>query len=167
MTDVHTDLKHLGRIKEQRKGIIVSLRAVSKVMKHPAHQQVVLDLVTKLGPTQDPQYDILPAERNGFVLRYHTIPKNGAAHLRTQCEYQVITMLIAYFWLFCQTGDMQDLRSIMRYKGWLDRYAKDHQKYEVCGDIRHGFWLCDTSVLKEGEDPTLPQWLKDDRGETV
>jgi hypothetical protein len=167
VTDTHVDLKHLGKIKETRKEIMDTLRAVAKVMQHPAHRQVVMDLVTKLGPTKDPQYDILPAQPNGFALKHTSIPKNGAAHLRTQCEYQVITMMITYFWVFCQTGDMQDLRSVMRYKGWLNRYADAPYRFEVCGDVRKGFWLCDTNVLKEGENPTLPKWLKADKGETV
>lgn len=161
------NLRHIAQIKDMRKGIIETLRGVSKVMSHPTHRQTVIDLTTKLGPTREPDYDVLPAKPDGFVLKYAAIPKNGAGHLRTQCEFQVITMLITYFWVFCQTGDMQDFRSAMRYKGWLDRYAEDHKKYEVCGDERIGYWLCNTSILKDGEDPTLPQWLKDDGGETV
>lgn len=167
MTNNGKKLNHIGAIASMRLDIIKTLRAVAANVKHPAHKQIVLDLTTKLGLTNKPDRYILPADPNGFVLRFSTLPKNGSGHLRTQCEFQVISMLIMYFWLFCQTDDVQDRRSTWRYLSWLKRYAEDHKLYEVCGDIRKGFWLCNTSILKHGETPSLPQWLRDDGGETV
>jgi hypothetical protein len=162
-----TGPKHITQVKKLRKDVMEAIRALVGVIKHTQHKQRVLDLVTKLGVGNDPDYAGLPAKPDGFVVTNTAYIANGTGSLRTQCEYQVVSMLITYFWLFGLTGDMQDLRSAMRYKGWIDRYVKDHAKYEVCGDVKSGFWLANTSILKDGEDPTLPQWLKDDGGETV
>lgn len=167
MTAIHQDIKHLARMKEMKKNALLAIRSIAGIIKHETDRQCILDLTTSLGPTKPPRYEVLPSKPTGFVLGNAEAESKAKVNLRTQCEFQMITMLITYFWMYCLTNDMQDMRSFMRYKGWIDRYVNDYNKYEVCGDIRRGYWLCNTSVLKEDEHPTLPKWLKDDGGETI
>jgi hypothetical protein len=159
--------RHLTQVKNLRKEIIEAIRAMAGVIKLTTHKQRIIDLVTRLGVSGETDYSILPSQPEGFVVSNTMYIKNGTGNLRAQCEFQMITMMVTYFFLFSQTKDIQDLRSAHRYKGWIMRYVENHHDYEVCGGVRSGFWLCNTSVLKQGQEPTLPKWLKADGGETV
>jgi hypothetical protein len=160
-------IRHQTQVKSLRTEVLATLRAIASVIRHPAHKQRVLDLASKLGVSKEVDYGILPAQPEGFVVSNTAFIKNGTGNLRTQCEFQVISMLVMYFFLYSLTQDTQDLRSVYRYKNWITNYAARPDDYEVCGDVRTGFWLCNTSILKEGNKPSLPDWLRADGGETV
>lgn len=124
-------------------------------------QQTLMDASCNMepGPIDESR---LPIRPDGFFLKQHTVLQHKGIRKRTLIEFQLVSMAVMYYWLYCHLRDRQDLRSCMRYCGFITGIVEDYKSYYVAGDVRHGWYLSNAK-----KDPKPPGWLEAEEGETV
>ena len=130
-----------------------ALRSLAGLQKNGKIAQVFLDLSCRVASAGDIDQSKLPATPDGFVLRQSRI--NSRVPVETLCLYQVVSMMVLYYWLFARMHDPQDRQSCEYYLKWLETYNKAPETYNVAGDVRNGYFL---HPAADGL-PHLPEWL--------
>lgn len=133
------------------------LRTLAKQQHRSSIAQVFYDLACGIDLTGPIDQSRLPATPDGFVVKNTTALKSRNMSNTIMCLYQIVSMMVLYYWLYAATADAQDARSCERYLSWLEEYTKAPEAYDVIQDKNLVMYLY---PLKGIEDkPHVPEWL--------
>jgi len=135
-----------------------ALRSLARLQHVARIAQVYYDLACKVDLTGPIDQSKLPATPDGFVVKQSAILKCGNLATETLCLYQVVSMMVLYYWLYAAMNDAQDARSCERYLEWVEAYANAPKAYKVVGNVRYGYYLYPLKGTPENK-PHLPEWL--------
>jgi len=132
----------------------------------PIMRRKLEDLSCNMGAGSLTDDSVLSVKPGGFIVKQSATIRHSDMRLPILCVLQVVSMAVLYYRMYSVTHDKQDSRSCNRYCKWLQDYLKDMSKYTVCGNVRMGYFLTDSTQPGNDADK-LPKWLNSNDGETI